>query len=392
MAPGYRDQIARSRSASPPFHDTPNTLLSQSQHLPATLGRKVAYPYNQLHNRKPRRWPLVLRFIKGAIHRDIALAVFFHAAFTTLIVFLHVRLQHSFGLPSSVVSSLSIVVGLMLVFRNQTAYQRFWDGRNNFATIITSVRNLMRSFLVCSGGPAWEPWGSDAQEASSHAACKTQLTAAECADVERTARALLAVPDSIKNTLRTEWGALAASCMVSPDQHAYPGQGLLPQGLRVHEDQGLALPVQLMFLVEGFIARGQARGWFHAPQASQLTVQVNTLMDAFGKMETIRLTQFPVAILIHQRQVLALFGCVLPFAVVDESHWWAVLIVALIMFTLYGIEAIACQLEDPFGYDRNDIKMDVIVEDVRVEMGVMLDEWRSTVAGPVRRCMFMGDV
>lgn len=278
----------------------------------------------------------MLRFIKGAIHRDIALPVFLHALFTTVIVTLHVRLQHNYGLPSSVVSSLSIVVGLMLVFRNQTAYQRFWDGRNNFATVITSVRNLMRSFLACSGGPGGN-------------GC-AQLSQAERADVERTARVLMAVPDSIKNTLRAEWGSLNTAA----DQY---GQGLLPREMRAHEDEGLTLPVQLTFLVEAFIARGHARGWFHAPQASQLTVQLNTLIDGFGRMETIRLTQFPVAILIHQRQVLALFGCVLPFAVVDESHWWSVLIVALVMFTLYGIEGIACQLEDPFGYDRNDIKM-----------------------------------
>lgn len=312
---------------------------------------------------------MVLRFIKGAIHRDIVAALLLHSLFTTLIALLHIRLEHNFALPSSVVSSLSIVVGLMLVFRNQTAYQRFWDGRNNFAAVITSVRNLLRSFLTCSGG----------------AGSSKQLTAAERADVERTARVLLAVPDSIKNTLRAEWG------MLSNAADGF-GHGLLPKGLRGHEDEGLALPVQLMFLIEAFIARGHERGWFHAPQASQLTVQVNTLVDAFSKMETIRLTQFPVAILIHQRQVLALFGCILPFAVVDESHWWAVPIVALIMFALYGIEAIACQLEDPFGYDRNDIKMDVIVEDVRVELGVMLDEWRSTVAGPVKRAMFEHDV
>ncbi|KAI3396302.1 hypothetical protein diail_12324 [Diaporthe ilicicola] len=376
MTSRYQDNANTSRSPSPPFQDTPTTLLSQSQHfLPPTPGRKVTCPHSQLQNRKPRRWPLVLRFIKGAIHGDIALPVFLHALFTTVIVTLHVRLQHNFGLPSSVVSSLSIVVGLMLVFRNQTAYQRFWDGRNNFATVITSVRNLMRSFLACSGGPGG--LGNDA--------AGPQLSQAERADVERTARILMAVPDSIKNTLRAEWGALNAAA----DQY---GQGLLPHGLRGHEDEGLTLPVQLTFLVEAFIARGHARGWFHAPQASQLTVQVNTLVDAFGKMETIRLTQFPVAILIHQRQVLALFGCVLPFAVVDESHWWSVLIVALIMFTLYGIEAIACQLEDPFGYDRNDIKMDVIVEDVRVELGVMLDEWRLTVAGPVKKSMFLADI
>lgn len=35
---------------------------------------------------------------------------------------------------------------------------------------------------------------------------------------------------------------------------------------------------------------------------------------------------------------------------------------------------------------------DVIVEDVRVELGVMLDEWRSTVAGPVKKSMFLGDI
>lgn len=39
----------------------------------------------------------------------------------------------------------------------------------------------------------------------------------------------------------------------------------------------------------------------------------------------------------------------------------------------------------------HDIYQDVIVEDVRVELGVMLDEWRSTVAGPVKKSMFLGD-
>ena len=93
-------------------------------------------------------------------------------------------------------------------------------------------------------------------------------------------------------------------------------------------------------------------------------------------METIHLTPLPVALLIHMRQVLALFCCVLPFALVEEMGWWTVLMVAFISFTLYGIEAIGCQLEDPFGYDKNDIKVDAIAEDLRVEVGVMLEEWR----------------
>ena len=62
---------------------------------------------------------------------------------------------------------------------------------------------------------------------------------------------------------------------------------------------------------------------------------------------------------------------------VDEMGWWAIPIVSLVIFTLYGIEGIGSQLEDPFGYDRNDIKMDAIVGDSRTEIDVVLSEWRK---------------
>ena len=90
---------------------------------------------------------------------------------------------------------------------------------------------------------------------------------------------------------------------------------------------------------------------------------------------------------IHQKQVLALFNCVLPFATVDDFGWWAVPIVAIVAFTLYGIEGIGVQLEDPFGYDKNDIKMDGIVEDTRQEIMVLLDEWRTSVDGHSERAL-----
>ena len=93
---------------------------------------------------------------------------------------------------------------------------------------------------------------------------------------------------------------------------------------------------------------------------------------------------------IHQKQVLGLFGAVLPFALVEDMGWWAVFIVVLVMFTLYGIDGIGMQLEDPFGYDRNDIKMDAIVEDIRSEIMVLLEEWKRVSQNGGE--MFMGKV
>lgn len=174
----------------------------------------------------------------------------------------------------------------MLVFRNQTSYNRFWDGRNNLTVVLTSVRNLTRTILCCSYNK------------------NSKLTAAEKADIEKTIRVLSAIPYAVKNHLRSEWGAAFApppgkDITVNPETggHMFRAEysDLLPRGLQGHEDDGLGLPLELCFFVESFIKRGFDRGWFHAPQASQLQVQLNTLIDAYGKMETIRMTPMPVA-------------------------------------------------------------------------------------------------
>ncbi len=255
------------------------------------------------------------------------------------------------------------------VFRNQTSYNRFWDGRNYLSVIITTVRNLTRSFLAYNA-------------IHKNQAKSTEL--ADRADTERVIRILIAILYATKNHLRAEWGAdIIPGAAVSPNT-ANPTiipeySDLLPQGLKGLDDSGVGLPLQLTFFVEQYIKRFFDNGAFHGPQASQMQVQLNTLTDAYGRMETIRLTPIPVALLIHQKQVLLLFGCVLPFAMVGDMGWWSVPIVVLVMFTLYGIDGIGSQLEDPFGFDRNDIKMDVLVEDVREEIEVLVAEWKRAV-------------
>ncbi|KAJ5558804.1 Bestrophin/UPF0187 [Penicillium sp. DV-2018c] len=274
--------------------------------------------------------------------------------FTALIVYLDTYVFETVGLPSTIIPSLSIVVGLMLVFRNQTSYNRFWDGRNGMNTVNTCVRNLVRtittnSYNAKSGQPP---------------------TPAEREDIERAIRILMAIPYTVKNHLRAEWGAAWAFENVVEEEREREREDR-----NVHETTLYNL--EYVNLLPAGLEEGEERGWFPAPGASQMQGQLNTLTDAYGRMETIKLTPIPVAHLIHQKQVLALFGCVLPFAMVDEMGWWAVPVVSLVIFTLYGIEGIGSQLEDPFGYDRNDIKMDAIVGDLKIELDVVLSEWRT---------------
>ncbi|KAF2156429.1 hypothetical protein K461DRAFT_284863 [Myriangium duriaei CBS 260.36] len=335
--------------------------------------RIPTYPSRHSTRRKPRRCPLVLRFVKGAVHVDIFVPVLLHTAFAAVVVY--ASLAHpswQLHLPSSLIPALSIVVGLILVFRNSTSYDRFWTGQKQLNVICSCIRNLSRSFLV-----------------NSFAYGKDPPSQAERVDTETVLRSLLAFVYAVKSHLRLQWHPIADQFngergffdrLVNGDAVAAKEpeyDDLLPSGVGSLEDQGLGMPVEISVLIEAYIQRGTARGWFHGPQASQLTVQLNTAIAAFGSMETIRHTPIPVAYLIHIRQVLAVFGMVLPFAMVEEMGWWAVLLTALIIFTLYGIEGIGQQLEDPFGYDKNDIKMDAVVEDLRVELTVLIEQWKT---------------
>jgi putative membrane protein len=138
---------------------------------------------------------------------------------------------------------------------------------------------------------------------NSYSATRGPPTLDEREDIERTIRILMAIPFAVKNHLRAEWGAAWAiggalgNEVNEQGNTAYNSDyaGLLPAGLEGHEDEGLGLPYQLTFFVDGFIKRGEVRGWFNAPGASQMQAQLNMFLDAYGKMETIKLTPMPVA-------------------------------------------------------------------------------------------------
>jgi ion channel-forming bestrophin family protein len=365
------------------------TTFAESR--PPLTSRSSTFPLFHETRRKPRRWPLVLRVSKGSIHLSILLPIIFHCAFTAIVVYFDLYVK-SVGVPGTIVPSLSIVVGLMLVFRNGSSYDRFWTGRNNLAQITASVRNLIRYFLTCSRDG------------------KDERSEAERVDTEAVVRVLIAMLYAVKHNLRSEYSTTSVTGPTTPlyfGTFTTPGtptaagrqrkqslidaevlteslttirpeyNELLPYTLSNLEDQGLGMPLQLAVNVEAYIRRGVLRGWWAPPQASYLDTQLANIISNYGSMETIRSTPLPVAHLIHVRQVLALYTLVLPFSMVDEWVWWTVPMIAVIAFTLYGIESIGAQLEDPFGYDKNDIKMDAIVEDARMEIDALLDEWRN---------------
>jgi ion channel-forming bestrophin family protein len=83
-----------------------------------------------------------------------------------------------------------------------------------------------------------------------------------------------------------------------------------------------------------------------------------------GSCERILRTPMPLAYAIHLKQLLFLYCLLLPFQVVDELRWCTAPAIALVSFTLFGIEAIGVEIENPFGTDPNDLPLDKICDTV----------------------------
>ncbi|KAH9932163.1 UPF0187-domain-containing protein [Amylocystis lapponica] len=110
----------------------------------------VSVPKKKLITRQRLRkysWlPDVLR-LKGSIVPRIIGPVLTVTVFATITAYIYSQ-GTDITLTNSVVPLLAVVVGLILVFRNGTSYDRYYEGRKDFGTMTSHIRNLARLIWI----------------------------------------------------------------------------------------------------------------------------------------------------------------------------------------------------------------------------------------------------
>lgn len=219
----------------------------------------------------------------------------------------------------------NIVLGLLLVFRTNTAYERFWEGRKAWGLLVNTVRNLSRQILVAIA----EHDLSDRQ--SKIAAVKL----------------LPAFAIALKLHLRSESINDELAVNLSANQF---------ERLKTMNHP----PIEIAFWISSYLQEKSQQEKLDRYQLSDMSQLLNQMVDVAGICERILRTPIPLAYAIHLKQLLMIYCLALPFQMVAQLEWLTAPIVALISFTLLGIEEIGIQIEDPFGHDANDLPLDNI--------------------------------
>lgn len=275
----------------------------------------------------------LLQQIQGSIIPSIWLRVLIMMLFALVITVLYLEGFDSLSQPVFASLIPGVVLGLLLVFRTNTAYERFWEGRKLIGGIVIGVRQLARQVYVTIPG-----------ESSTDHADKLQVN-----------RLLVAFLLALKLHLRQEPLDEQLSQLVSEEQ-------------AVELKNTKKMPLKIVQWINSYMMRWYQQNYIDSHLLSNYVTILDQLVERMAGCERIRTTPVPKAYSMHLNHLLLLYCIVIPFQLVETLGWLTPLAAGVISFTLIGIEAIGEEIENPFGRDLNDIPLDSICDNLRAEV------------------------
>jgi ion channel-forming bestrophin family protein len=262
------------------------------------------------------------------------------AVFVTLS---HGRLwDHKIQLTVVPFTLMGLPLAIFLGFRNNSAYDRYWEGRKLWGELVLRSRNFARQCLslIDEGDAA----GLDAATVR-----------------ERMIRRAIAYAHSLRHQLRKSDPALdVAPHLASAEWTALRGRVNLSQAL--------------MLEMGADLARCRRAGMLDSVRAASLDATVSAMVATAASCERIKNTPVPFSYTLLLHRTAYLYCYLLPFGLVDSIGYLTPLVVAIVAYTFYGLDALGDEIEEPFGLSPNDLPLDAICRTIEIELRDALGE------------------
>ena len=229
--------------------------------------------------------------------------------------------ERGFKLAAVAHTLIGVALGLLLVFRTNASYDRFWEGRKLLGMMVNRARDLARQIRTF---------------------VDDRDTAVE---LRRWVAAMIAL---IMQMLRRETD-------LEPLAH------LLPEDERKRLE-----PFSPRHTIAAEWISSRLRALADAGKLSEHRLQLmdanlTSLIDQLGGAERILKTPVPFAYAQHIKTFVLLFVFTVPFAMSESMGWYTPVAAALLAFALFGIDEIGVEIEEPFGTDANDLPLERIL-------------------------------
>ncbi|QXU43801.1 bestrophin family protein [Pedobacter sp. D749] len=223
-------------------------------------------------------------------------------------------------------SLLGFVLSLLLVFRTNTAYDRWWEGRKLLGSLTNVSRNL---------------------------ALKIKALKLTDEDVRFFEYGIPKYAFALKEHLR---------------EKMYFGKN----SLLIEVEEGKHVPNQIAGSLTNRFYGLLEKGSISQEQFIVLSSDFNQFTDICGACERIKNTPIPFSYSAFIKKFIFVYVITLPFGWVFSLGYFVVPIVPFILYVLASLELIAEEIENPFGYDANDLPVDQICTNIEKHVGEIL--------------------
>jgi putative membrane protein len=212
--------------------------------------------------------------------------------------------------PTKMHGLIGIVMGLLLVFRTNTSYERWWEGRKSIQTVANVTAFLSLKVDTC-------------MKADVASAIKMNLRK---------------FVTGFKKNLEAQTKSL--------HEIYYKSQ--------MDEIGRIMFKVRLAEIAGDITSR----------DAGSIETSLANLVDASGACDRIKSTPIPIAYAMHVKICLFVYLLSLPFGLFRDLGLASSLMVMLIFYIAAGIEIISDEIENPFAGDPNDLPVDQLTRDI----------------------------
>ncbi len=221
------------------------------------------------------------------------------------------------------VSSVGIILGLLLVFRTNSAYERWWEGRKLWGQLVNDSRNICLKIRA--------------------------LDTIRPSDKVRFGELIISFSYALKHHLRD-----------TIPSRPLPGVGPLT------DTEVQNIPLHVAGKIYDLLLQWRKDGNVDTIMSMQLDGHALQLMNIAGSCERIKNSPIAISYRAFMRQGIALNLLAMPWYLSQEfSIYWLMPLVMISTYFLIGIELIAEDIEDPFGYDGDDLPLDNICAGIK---------------------------
>ncbi len=229
-------------------------------------------------------------------------------------------------------SLLGFAISILLVFRTNTAYDRWWEGRKLWGSLVNNSRNLAIKIKAIF---------PERNENSEYFRKIIPLYAKALMHHLQAESTRLMLDDKEHPELKID------KSKHIPNQIA---KAIIMKTMNLHRSEQISSE-QLLFL----------------------NSELSSLTEVCGACERIKNTPIPYSYSAFIKKVVFFYVITLPIGLSFTLGYYSVPIVALVFYVMVGMELVAEEIEDPFGGDENDIPMEKICSNIEKHIKEILD-------------------